>query len=112
MKEIKAFIHRNRAAEVLRALKTAGFERFSFNDVKGSLMALDPEDRAFSVEFGEEVTSEVKIEFVCNDDRVHEAIDLLEEYGRTNQPVSGWVFVTTLDDMHVIRGSGDDASSA
>lgn len=107
MKEIKAFVHRNRAADILRALKTAGFSRFSFNDVKGSLMALDPEARAFSVEFGEEVTSEVKIEFVCEDDRVQEAIDLLDEYGRTNQPVSGWAFVTTIDDMHLIRGGKD-----
>ncbi len=108
MKEIKAFVHRNRAADVLRALKTAGFSRFSFTDVKGSLMALDPEERAFSVEFGEQVTPEVKIEFVCEDDRVHEALDLLEKHGRTNQPVSGWVFVTTLDEMHVIKGGKDD----
>lgn len=112
MKEIKAFIHRNRAADVLRALKAAGFERLSFNYVQGSLMALDTEDRAFSVEFGEEVTAEVKIEFVCDDDRVREAIALLEAHGRTHQSVSGWVFVTTLDDMHVIRGSGDDVSGA
>ena len=111
MKEIKAFIHRNRAADVLHALKAAKFNRFSFNDVKGMLSALGPDDRAFSVEFGEEVTSEVKIEFVCDDDRVHEAIELLEKFGRTNQPVSGWVFVTSLDDMHVIKGGDEDESS-
>lgn len=105
MKEIKAFIHRNRAADVLRELKTAGFKRFSFNDVQGSLQALDTQNRDFSVDFGEEVTSEVKIEFVCDDDCVRAAIDLLEKSGRTNRPVSGWVFVASVDEMYVIPGS-------
>jgi nitrogen regulatory protein PII len=109
MKEIKAFIHRNRAADVFRELKAAGFKRFSFNDVQGTLRALDKQDRDFSVEFGEEVTSEVKIEFVCDDDRVRDAIDLLEKCGRTNRRVSGWVFVTSVDEMYVIPGS--DAAS-
>lgn len=110
MKEIKAFIHRNRAADVLRELKAAGFKRFSFNDVQGSLQALDRQNRDFSVEFGEEVTSEVKIEFVCDDDCVLPAVELLQDVGRTNEPVSGWVFVTPLDDMYVIPGSDSAAS--
>ena len=105
MKEIKAFIHRNRAADVLRELKAADFKRFSFNDVHGTLQALDTQNRDFSVEFGEEVTSEVKIEFVCDDDRVGDAIRLLEKSGRTNRPVSGWVFVTSVEEMYVIPGT-------
>lgn len=104
MKEIKAFIHRQRAAATLHALRTAGFNRFSFNDVKGALSALEPEERVFSVEFGEEVITEVKLEFVCDAGRVEDAIRLLKEHGRTDQPVSGWVFVTDIERSETIEG--------
>ena len=39
MKEVKAFIHRNRIADVVHALKTAGFRNISVIDVKGMLKA-------------------------------------------------------------------------
>lgn len=104
MKEVKAFIHRQRAAATLHALRTAGFNRFSFNDVKGALSALDPEERVFSVEFGEQVIAEVKLEFVCDPDRVEDAIALLREHGRTDQAISGWIFVTDIERSEVIEG--------
>lgn len=104
MKEVKCFVHRHRAADVIHALKAAGFNRLSFNDVKGALSALDPEERVFSVEAGEEVIQEVKIEFVCEARRVTEAVTLLRKHGRTDQPVSGWIFVTRMEETHVIEG--------
>lgn len=104
MKEVKCFVHRHRAADVIHALKAAGFNRLSFNDVKGALSALDPQERVFSVEAGEAVIQEVKIEFVCDDERVEEAIALLREHGRTDQPISGWIFVTRMEEAHVIEG--------
>lgn len=106
MKEIKCFVHRHRAADVVHALKAADFNRMSFNDVKGALRTLDPDERLFSVEAGEAVIQEVKIEFVCVDERVEEAIALLREYGRADQPVSGWIFVTQMEEVYVIEGSG------
>ena len=104
MKEVKCFVHRHRAAGVIHALKAAGFNRLSFNDVKGALSALDPDERVFSVEAGEEVIQEVKVEFVCDDERVEEAIALLCVHGRTDQQVSGWIFVTRMEETHVIKG--------
>ena len=41
MKEIKAYIHRNRIADVVRALEQAGYRNLSIIDVKGMLKALD-----------------------------------------------------------------------
>jgi nitrogen regulatory protein P-II 1 len=41
MKEIKAFIHRNRIADIVHALKAAEFGNISVIDVKGMLKALD-----------------------------------------------------------------------
>jgi len=68
MKEVKAFIHRNRAADVIRALKGAGFGNLSVVDVKGMLAALDERERDHSMELGEETITEVKLELVCVDE--------------------------------------------
>lgn len=55
MKEIKAFIHRNRVADViraLRALKGTGYNKLSVVDVKGIPAALDDREREYSIEPG------------------------------------------------------------
>jgi len=42
MKQVKAFIHRNRVSDVLHALEDAGFRQVSLFDVKALLHAMDP----------------------------------------------------------------------
>jgi len=65
MKEIKAFIHRNRIADVLHALKDshfcAGRCNLSINDVAGTLQALDSRERNYSIELGEGVITEEQV---------------------------------------------------
>ena len=96
MKEIKAFVHRNRIADVIRALKDAGYQNLSIIDVKGMLKALDSKEQGYSVEVGEKVITEVKLELVCADERVDEAIRLIREHARTGQPLAGWIYVSDL----------------
>ncbi len=96
MKEIKAFIHSNRVADVVRALKDAGFQNLSVIDVKGMLKALDTWEQNYSVEVGEKVITEAKLELVCEDGRVDEAVRLIRENGRTGQPLAGWVYVSDI----------------
>jgi len=71
MKEIKAFIHRNRIADVLHALKNGnycdGHCHLSVNDVAGTLKALDNKEKDYSIEFGEGIITEVKLELICED---------------------------------------------
>jgi nitrogen regulatory protein P-II 1 len=102
MKEIKAFIHRNRAADVIRALKGAGYGNLSVVDVKGMLAALDERERDYSIELGEETITEVKLELVCEDGRADEAVRLIRENGRTGQPEAGWVYVSEVIGVCVI----------
>ena len=96
MKEIKAFIHGNRIADVVRALKDAGFKNLSVIDVKGMLKALDTREQNYSVEVGEKVITEAKLELACEDDRVDEAVRLIRENGRTGQALAGWVYVSDI----------------
>lgn len=103
MKEIKAFIHRNRIADVLHALTAAGFCNLSIIDVKGTLKALDAQEQEYSVEMGETVITEVKLELVCELDRVEEVVGIIRENGRTGQSQAGWIFISNIDAAYPIE---------
>jgi nitrogen regulatory protein P-II 1 len=108
MKEIKAFIHRNRVGDVIHALKEAGFSdancHLSVIDVKGMLEALDSQERDYSLELGEAVITEVKLELVCADERADEAVQLIHDNARTGQARAGWVFITDINVGYAING--------
>lgn len=101
MKEIKAYIHRNRVAEVISALKssvawtTVGDDEHNLTAymVKGSLVPLDEGERRFSVELGDEVINEYKLELHCSEDHVDELVKIIVASARTGRANSGWVYV-------------------
>ena len=45
MKQIKAFVHRNRVSDLIHALEAGGFKRLSLFDVKGLLRALSAREQ-------------------------------------------------------------------
>jgi len=100
MKEIKAFLHRNRVADVVHALRNAGYSdgvcNLSVVDVTGTLQALDKQEETFSLELGQQVINEVKLELVCEDVRADEAVRIIRENGRTGQKTGGWVYVIDI----------------
>jgi nitrogen regulatory protein P-II 1 len=102
MKEIKAYIHRNRAADVVRALRKADFGHFTLVDVKQVLHTLETADQELSTEFGARVLSEVKVELVCDGDRLQEAIILIRENAKTGQEDSGCIYVSEIESRHRI----------
>ena len=108
MKEIKAFIHRNRVSDVLQALQSGGLCGDNCNlsviDVKGTLEALDNLERDYSLELGGMVITEVKLELVLPDEQVDEAVRLIRQYARTGQEKAGWVFVNDIGQAWPIDG--------
>ncbi len=102
MKEIKAFIHRNRIADVVHALKAAGYKDLSVIDVKGMLKALDNQEQEYSIEIGEKVITEIKLELVCETGRVKEAIETIRKNGRTGQHNAGWIYVSQIEETFMI----------
>jgi len=107
MKEIKAFIHRNRIADVLHALKQAGLCKDNCNisvvDVKGMLAALDNSERDYSLELGGTIITEVKLELVVADDKTDVMVNIICEQGRTGQESAGWVFVNDIAEAYKIE---------
>ena len=100
MKEIKAFIHRNRVSDVIQALQSSGLCGDNCNlsviDVKGTLEALDNLERDYSLELGGTVITEVKLELVLPDEHVDQAVSLIRRNARTGQDKAGWVFVNDI----------------
>lgn len=112
MKEIKAYVHKTRIADVIAALKASpawGGERgnrrhnFAAYVVKGSLLPLDSDERHYSMDLGDEVVNEYKLELLCDDGEVDALVDALVVAARTGQAVAGWVTVNDLSRAVPIR---------
>ncbi|MEF2156084.1 P-II family nitrogen regulator [Luteimonas sp. FXH3W] len=97
MKQIKAFVHRNRVSDLIHALEAAGFQRLSLFDVKGLLRALSAREQEYSVEFGDQVISEVQMELFCEDADVDRAAEIFRRVGRTGRTDAGWIYVSPID---------------
>ncbi len=104
MREVKAFVHRGRIGDIKRCLEEEGHRRLTVIDVRGLLQALDNQELRYSVEIGERVTSEVRLDLLCEDDKVSRAIEVIREQGITGQPVGGWVYVVPIDEAWPIDG--------
>jgi nitrogen regulatory protein P-II 1 len=104
MKEVKAFVHRHRVAEVVHALNTAGYRHLTVIDVRGLLRALSAREEEYSIELGERVTHEVRLELVCEDAAVERAIQLIGLHARTGQAIAGWVYVSPVERAIPING--------
>jgi nitrogen regulatory protein P-II 1 len=107
MKEVKAFIHHGRVVDVIHALEEAGFRYLSVSDVKGLLTALSAQEQIYSMELGERMTKQIKLEVFCDDDLVERAVQLIRLHGRTGQNVAGWVYQSTMDHAWPIDGNAD-----
>jgi len=109
MKEIKAYVHRHRAADVIEAIQsTQAWSRhperhqLSVTLVQGTLPATDSAERHYSVELGMEVVHACRIELHCDDACVDELVAAVRAAGHTGQTCAGWVFVCAVDHAHPI----------
>jgi nitrogen regulatory protein P-II 1 len=104
MKEIKAYVHRSRIADVIAALKASaawnaaehGEHNLTVYMVKGSLLALDDAERHYSLDLGDEVVNEYKLELHCEGAHVDELVEVIRKAAHTGQTTSGWIYVTDI----------------
>ena len=104
MKQVKAFVHRNRVADLIHELEHAGFRRLTIFDVKGLLRALSAREQQYSVEFGDRVINEMQMELFCEDSEVDRAVEIFRRKGRTGHPDAGWVYVGNVEQAFIIDG--------
>ncbi len=113
MKEIKAFIHKNRVADVIQAFADQGYldptnshrcRNLNVSLTRSLLTALDAHEQHYSVELGQPFFNESKLELLCDNDQVDELVALLERTAGTGQAEAGWVLVTNVERATRIGG--------
>lgn len=105
MKEIKAYIHNHRIADVIRALKESGqcnvdpgtgCRNLTIIPVQSLLRAVDTKEQHYSVELAELVINEAKLELICEDHQVDELVGIVERVASTGQAEAGWIYVSDI----------------
>ncbi len=104
MIEIKAFIHRNTVSDVVHALDKAGFKNLSIIDVKSTLKASSTEEQEYSMDIGEKVITEAKLELICEEIQQDEAVHIIRSAAITGKPDAGWIYVSPIAAVYAIEG--------
>lgn len=99
MKEIKAFIHTHRIADVLQAIKEAKthgsrFCNLAVFPIKTLLRDPDLDEAHYSMDLAETVVNEVKIEILCPDEAVTGLVALIKGTAYAGGHEAGWIVVT------------------
>lgn len=105
MKEVKAYVQRERVADVVTALRDSPVWGGSKGDrrhnlavyvVRGFVLSPSIEDHHFSMELGDEVINEYKLELICEDTEADALVAAIAAAARTGQPLAGWITVSEL----------------
>lgn len=105
MKEIKAYIHNHRIADVIRAVKesglcntdgTPGCRNLAVIPVQSLLKAVDAKEQHYSIELAEAVINESRLELICEDRQADALVGIIERAARTGQAEAGWVYVSDI----------------
>ncbi len=109
MKEIKAFIKPNRVKQIIEGLKEHGFDCITLSKAEGTGSYKSP-DAFPSLDFKITDSPVVKIELVCNDDKVDQIVDIISSNGRTSERGDGLIYVSNVETAYRIK-SGEPISS-
>ncbi len=103
LKQVKAFIHHVRSAAVVEALSDAGYKNITLMDVRGTLKTLSESEQKYSTEAGV-IISEVRVSLVCEESQVDQVTIIMRKAGRTGPNISGWVYVSPIEQALPIDG--------
>lgn len=110
MKLIKAFLHHVRTPKVVQKLADAGYTNITLHDVKGMLKPITEEESEFSRDTASVVISEARLSLVVADDKVDEVTEMIRSAGRVGTQVSGWIYVSPVEQVLPIDGGDGRAA--
>ena len=96
MKEIKAYVHRSRVADVIQELKAAGVDNLFVKTGHGLLVALDAGEQHYSMDLATAVIREYKLELLCEDEQVEALVAAIRDNALTGKSDAGWIYVTDV----------------
>lgn len=110
MNEVKAFIRKRKAEEVIDNLEAQGFCCMTLMDVMGIGRMSDPEKVQISVSIAERFSEIAKLVVVCDDADTNEVVKIIENHARSGQPGDGIIYVTPVSQSVHIR-TGDTGNN-
>ncbi|QTY26438.1 P-II family nitrogen regulator [Flavobacterium sp. CS20] len=97
MKEIKAFIRKEKLNEVAKHLKENQFSCFTVFEGEGVGDYIDPETEFPSLNFPFLHHKVVKIEMVIEKEKVDKILDILTKHAQTGKRGDGLIYVSNID---------------
>ncbi|MBU2493279.1 MAG: P-II family nitrogen regulator [Bacteroidetes bacterium] len=97
MKEIKAYVRKERADIIIEKLENAGVKGMTVLDANALAEWADKKAFSFSIEYVQKYSTVVKLEIVCEDSETDKLIDVIAKYGKTGSSGDGMIFVSTIE---------------
>ena len=97
MKEIKAYIRKEKADIVIRKLQEAGVTGMTVLDANALAEWADKEAFSYSIEYVQKYSTIIKIELICNNEDVNKLMNVIIKYGHTGKSGDGWVFISNIE---------------
>lgn len=103
MKEIKAYIRKEKAEIVIQKLEEAGITGMTVLDAAALTQWADDQFFSYSIEYVQKYSSVVKIELICKKSQTDKLVSIIKTYGHTGRSGDGWVFVSDIEKAVRIR---------
>ncbi|HVO75225.1 MAG TPA: P-II family nitrogen regulator [Ignavibacteriaceae bacterium] len=103
MKKIEAIIHPYKLDEVHEALQEAGFSGLTVTEVKGHGKEAGQIGSYRGTEYTMEFIPKLKIELVCPDNKVYNAIAIVISSAKTGHVGDGKIFINTVEEAIRVR---------
>jgi nitrogen regulatory protein PII len=103
MNEVKAFIRKRKAEEVVDGLEAEGYCCMTVLEVMGLGRMSDPDKAQLSVSIAERFTDIVKLVIVCDDKDTDNVVSIIQNHARSGQPGDGIIYVTPVSKTIHIR---------
>lgn len=97
MKEIKAYIRKDKTDQVIKRLEEEGVVGMTILDANALAEWADKKAFSFSIEYVQKYSTVVKIELICEDHEVNKLANVIAEAGKTGNRGDGWVFVSNIE---------------
>lgn len=103
MNEVKAFIRKRKAEEVVDGLEAEGFCCMTMIDVMGLGRMSDPQKAQLSITIAERFSDIAKLVVVCDEGDTEDVIRIIRTHARSGQPGDGIIYVTPVSQTVHIR---------
>jgi len=103
MKKIEAIIRPHKLDEVHSALQESGFNGLTVTEVRGYGRQKGHKEIYRGSEYNIEFVPKLKIELICDDDKLEGAIGIIIKHAKIGQVGDGKIFVLSVEEAIRIR---------